>query len=151
MGAPRGLKAPRVVIDTNCVVSALLFSTGRLTWLRNAWQTSRIVPLIGETTAKELIRVLSYPKFALSEAEQETLLAEFLPYAEAVVTGPSTSAPQALRDPHDAVFFELARRAKADALVSGDKDILALRLQSRSVLILPPAEFHDWLEKSGVL
>lgn len=53
---------PRVVLDTNCVVSALLFSRGRLAWLRRAWQSGRVVPLVSRGTATKLIRVLAYPK-----------------------------------------------------------------------------------------
>ena len=32
------MTAPRVVFDTNVLVSALLFPAGRLSWLREAWQ-----------------------------------------------------------------------------------------------------------------
>jgi len=40
MTRPAGL--PRVVIDTNLVLSALVFAQGRLTPLRQAWQAQRI-------------------------------------------------------------------------------------------------------------
>lgn len=33
-----GVRPPRVVIDTNLVLSALVFAQGRLTRLRQAWQ-----------------------------------------------------------------------------------------------------------------
>lgn len=151
MGPAQGLKPPRIVLDTNCVVSALIFSRGRLAWLRDAWQSARIIPLASRATAEELITVLSYPKFALSRAEQETLLADFLLYAETVDIARSATPPRALRDPDDAVFFALARRAKADALVSGDNDVLALRGKSGSLRVLAPAEFRDWLETSGFI
>ena len=72
----------RVVLDTNVLVSALLFSTGRLAWLREAWQQGAVVPLLGRETAEELLRVLRYPKFRLSRQEREELLADLLPYCE---------------------------------------------------------------------
>ena len=75
---------PRVVLDTNTVVSALLFGSGRLAWLRLAWQAGQFIPLLGHETAAELIRVLGYPRFKLTRAEQEALLADFLPFAEVV-------------------------------------------------------------------
>ncbi|TVP81925.1 PIN domain-containing protein [Thioalkalivibrio sp.] len=49
---------PRVVLDTNCIVSALLFSRGRLAWLRHAWQSGQFCPLVSRATAEELIRAM---------------------------------------------------------------------------------------------
>ena len=37
--------APRVVLDTNVALSALLFRAGSLSWLRHAWQSEAIRPL----------------------------------------------------------------------------------------------------------
>ena len=74
----------RIVLDTNCLVSALVFSGNKLAWLRYAWQSGEIVPLVSKVTANELLRVLMYPKFKLTHEEQALLLADFLPYAETV-------------------------------------------------------------------
>ena len=54
---------PRVVLDTNCLVSALLFSKQPLAWLRHSWQNGDIIPLASKETVSELIRVLAYPKW----------------------------------------------------------------------------------------
>ena len=35
----------RLVLDTNVLVSALLFPTGAVSWLRDAWQAQAVVPL----------------------------------------------------------------------------------------------------------
>jgi len=135
---------PRVVLDTNCIVSALLFSRGRLAWMRHAWQSGQFVPLVSRATAEELIRVLAYPKFKLDPAEREALLADYLPYTETFTIG-HEPAPIGLRDPADAMFIALAQQARADVLVSGDEDILALR-ETLSVTVMEPARFHAWLE-----
>ena len=135
---------PRVVLDTNCIVSALLFAGGRLAWLRRAWLSGQFVPLVSRATAGELIRVLAYPKFKLDTAEREALLADYLPYAETFTTE-SEPAPAGLRDPADAMFIALAQQAQADVLVSGDEDILALR-DSLPLAIMPPGRFQAWLE-----
>ena len=137
---------PRVVLDTHCVVSALLFSRGRLAWLRRAWQSGRVVPLVSRGTATELIRVLAYPKFNLEPGEREALLADTLPYAETFTTG-DEPAPAGLRDPADAMFIALAQQSRADMLVSGDEDILVLR-GTLSVPVMEPARFQTWLESS---
>ena len=56
---------PRIVLDTNALVSALLFGGRSLAWLVEAWQVRRTIPLASAQTAMELIRVLGYPKFRL--------------------------------------------------------------------------------------
>ncbi|MFP7864029.1 putative toxin-antitoxin system toxin component, PIN family [Pseudomonas aeruginosa] len=56
----------RVVLDTNIVLSALIFNAGRLAWIRHAWQQQQLQPLVCRETASELLRVLAYPKFKLS-------------------------------------------------------------------------------------
>lgn len=135
----------RVVLDTNCLVSALLFG-GRLAWLRAAWQTGRLVPLLSRATTRELLRVLDYPKFALTAEEQEDLLADLLPFAETVAVPeppPPTPAP---RDPSDRPFLELALAARADALVSGDADLRSLAGRV-AVAILSPAELRVRLQR----
>ena len=78
------MSLPRVVLDTNCLVSALIFSRGRFAWLREAWQAKRFIALASRDTISELLRVLAYPKFKLSTLEQQELLADFLPYADVV-------------------------------------------------------------------
>jgi putative PIN family toxin of toxin-antitoxin system len=117
----------RVVLDTNIVLSALVFSAGRLAWIRHAWQRQRIRPLVCRDTVNELLRVLAYPKFKLSAQEQQDLLGDFLSYAE-VVTLPSPWPDlPACRDQKDQVFLVLSHVGEADALVAGNADLLAMR------------------------
>ncbi len=73
-----------VVLDTNVVLSALVFGGGQAGKLRRAWQAGAVVPLASAVTVQDLVRVLAYPKFSLSRAEQDELLADFLPYAQTV-------------------------------------------------------------------
>jgi len=117
----------RVVLDTNVVLSALLFNAGRLAWIRHAWQRQQLQPLVCKETVSELLRVLAYPKFKLTASEREELLADFLPYADVVELPAPWPALTACRDEKDQVFLVLAHAGKADALVTGDADILAMR------------------------
>jgi putative PIN family toxin of toxin-antitoxin system len=118
--------APRVVIDTNLVLSALVFAQGRLTGLRLAWREQRIQPLISKSTAAELIRVLNYPKFKLSANDRQELLADYLPYCRSVnIPNPPPQTP-ACRDEFDIPFLQLAIAGNADFLISGDQDLLCL-------------------------
>jgi uncharacterized protein len=113
-----------VVFDTTTVVSALLFTNGRLAWLRQHWRERGCVPLISRATAAELTRVLGYPKFALSASDRRELLAEYLPYCE-VIESQETCA-SVCRDANDQPFLDLAQSGRADLLISGDQDLLSL-------------------------
>ncbi|MBP9217361.1 MAG: putative toxin-antitoxin system toxin component, PIN family [Sterolibacterium sp.] len=135
----------RVVLDTNCLVSALIFSRGKFAWLREAWQAKRFIALTSRDTVSELLRVLAYPKFKLGHKEQESLLAEFLPFVETVKIETTPEGLPEIRDADDVIFLVLAAVAQADALVSGDSDIQAARNQF-DIPILTVAEFADWLQ-----
>lgn len=116
----------RVVIDTNLVLSALVFAQGRLTSLRQAWQGRRIEPLVCRATADELIRVLAYPKFRLLPEEQQELLGDYLPYCTTVAIPEPPPKTPPCRDAFDVPFLQLAIAGKAKALVTGDQDLLVL-------------------------
>ena len=131
---------PRVVLDTNVLLSALLFPSGALTALRHAWQAGDITPLMSRDTAEELIRVLAYPKFKLTVADRENLLSDILPWCEMITVPDGLPIPDC-RDPHDVKFLTLALAAKADVLVTGDKDLLDLTA-AFPVPILTAAQFN---------
>jgi uncharacterized protein len=116
----------RVVFDTNVVLSALRFQSGHLAWLRAHW-VSRVVHVLGsKATVDELIGVLAYPKFELTPAEITALLGDVLPYVEVVDVPADRHAPRC-RDAADQKFVDLAIAGRADVLVTGDKDLLALK------------------------
>jgi len=125
----------RVVFDTNVVLSALLFTHGRLSWLVGHWQGGNCVPLISRATAGELSRILAYLKFKLTTDEQLEALANFVPFCEAVDI--EKSCPILGRDAKDQAFLDLAQSGKADLLVTGDADLLALAGQTTFVIETP--------------
>lgn len=119
-------RAPRVVLDTNVVLSALLFARGDSANLRRTWLQGLCVPLVSSVTAQELIRVLTYPKFRLSADARQQLLADYLPYARSVrIPAPPSPVPDC-RDPFDLPFLHLAVAGRASVLVTGDKDLHTL-------------------------
>ncbi len=140
MVAQEEIKVPRVVIDTNVVLSALLFKSGKVSWLVPLWQFGRITPIVSKATASELIRVLKYPKFKLTPDEQTAVLSAFLPYAEVSVARGTVSVP-ACRDPGDDMFLVLAAQAHADYLVTGDADLLAVR-GFKACPVITPEQFR---------
>ena len=135
---------PRWVLDTNVVLSALIRPGGTTGRLRLAWQSQLFVPLVSRDTASELMRVLAYPKFKLTADEQHDLLADYLPWTQAVrIPDPPPKTPRC-RDPHDVPFLQLAFTAKADALITGDRDLLDLASATR-ITILTPAQAVELL------
>ena len=131
----------RVVLDTNCLVSALIFSRGNAGQLRIAWQRGDIIPLVCRETVSELIRVLGYPKFKLNREDIEGLLSDLLPWTEAVEVNLSDDVIESLRDRDDAVFIRLAQTADAAFLVSGDRHLLELRGMFPALNIVSLSEF----------
>jgi uncharacterized protein len=129
--------SPRVVFDTTTVVSALLFANGRLAWLRQHWRDGGSTPLISRVTAAELTRVLGYPKFQLSQDDRRELLADYLPYCEVIEL--TEECVSVCRDENDQPFLDLAQSGKADLLVSGDQDLLALAGQTTFLIETPEA------------
>jgi len=116
----------RVVLDTNVVVSALVFTSGRPAWVRHAWQRSEVVPVVCTATVAELLPVLAYPRLRLDERERDVLLGDFLSSVEVIeLTDPWPDVPDC-RDPADRVFLALAVATGADALITGDADLLAI-------------------------
>lgn len=123
----------------------MLFSETNLAWLRGAWQKEQIIPLVSRATVDELLRVLQYPKFKLTAEEIESLLADFLPWAEVVEVGEIPSDLPTLSDPDDLKFLALAVVAQADVLISGDKHILAAKDKLAAIPILNLSEFKQKL------
>lgn len=116
----------RVVLDTNVVLSALVFGGGLAGRTRLAWQSGAIQPLASTATVQELVRVLAYPKFRLASKDQQELLADYLPHVQTVrIPQPSPAVPKC-SDTMDLPFMHLAVTGKAQVLVSGDRDLLAV-------------------------
>ena len=94
-----------MVLDPNLALSALVFGGGRSGAVHRAWQQGRVTPLASTLTAAELLRLLSYPRFKRSTAEQKDLLADYLPWCEtAMIPAPPPATPEC-RDPFDQPFL----------------------------------------------
>ena len=127
----------RVVFDTNVVLSALLFTYGRLNWLVGHWQTGDCLPLLSRATAAELARILAYPKFHLTAIEQLEALSEYIPYCSEVEV--VNMCPVLCRDSKDQPLLDLAQSGKADLLITGDTDLLTLAGQTAFLIETPEA------------
>lgn len=132
--------ALRVVIDTNVLISCLLFK-GRVSFLRELWVKNKIKPLLSKETFDEFHRVLHYSKFSLSPQEIRSVISnEILPYFDVVETEETLNSASC-RDPQDDKFLAVAKIGSASHLITGDQDLLELE-KFGSTQILTPRDFY---------
>ena len=128
----------RVVLDTNVLISALLFRGG-LSKIVGLWQKGKIIPVISKETFGELLTVLEYPKFSLTQEEMDLIIKyEILPYFEIVEVVKEVKGIS--RDPEDDKFISCAISGSTDYIVSGDKDLFDLK-QYKSIKIIKASDF----------
>jgi putative PIN family toxin of toxin-antitoxin system len=134
----------RIVLDTNVLVSALLFS-GKLGQIVAHWKEGMFVPVFSRDTFDEFRRVLAYQKFSLTVQEIQALVEdEVLPYCE--VADIHQDICGECKDPADDKFLSCAVAAGADCIVSGDKDLLDLG-RFRDIPIITAAAFLKQINK----
>jgi putative PIN family toxin of toxin-antitoxin system len=128
----------RVVLDTNTLISALLFS-GTASRLVSLWQSGEISVLLSRAILQEYLRTLAYPKFRLTDQEIRELIEEdLLPFVETVEVKKSLKV--ITRDPEDNKFLECAVAGRVSYIVSGDSDLLELGSYS-GIRIISVGEF----------
>ena len=128
----------KVVIDTNVIVSALLFG-GKPGELIPLWENGSVAPIVSREIIDEYVRVLAYPKFELTEKEIRYLVyQQLLPYSHVVKTYTGQVIVQ--KYPSDDKFIRCALAGNAKVIVSGDIHLLALKVY-QDIRILSPAQF----------
>ena len=136
----------RAVVDTNILVRALIKPHGTVGPVLLRLRHGDYTLLCAQSLLEELVDVLNRPrirhKYVLTEEDIETVVGLVLLRGEAVVPEQRNSA---CRDPKDDKFLEVAVAGKADVIVSGDKDLLALH-PFAGIPILPPADFLRMLD-----
>jgi putative PIN family toxin of toxin-antitoxin system len=129
----------RVVLDTNVVLSGLLFpgSVPSLALLKAQAATV----LASDATLLELLEVMSRDRFDryVDRDLRQRLVAEF---ANACETVQIVAPVHVCRDSKDDKFLEVAVDGRADLIVTGDRDLLDL-LPFRGIAILTPAEYLE--------
>ena len=137
---------PRVVFDTNLLVSYLLVHRPPIAALIDEHLAQEHFILItAPVLLEELARVLRYPRLQryYDAATRDRFVALIAALSE-VVDLPE-DIPAISRDPDDDWVIACAVVGRADAIVSGDKDLLALERVGR-IPILTAAEFLEQLQ-----
>jgi uncharacterized protein len=135
------LRRMRLVLDTQVWLDWLVFDEPTLAGLRAAVAEGRAEVVIDSACRAELERVLAYPlgrsvDVAACLEQCEEVLIRIDPVA-------SVGALPVCRDPDDQKFLTLAAAARADCLVTRDRELLRLarRCEPRFA-ILPPGAFR---------
>ena len=127
----------KVVLDTNVLVSALLFKK-ETSKIVDLWKSRKIIPVVSMETFDEFRKVLEYPRFALSKDELHIIIyKEVLPFFEVIEIKKAVKG--GCKDPDDDKFLSCALSAKAKFIVSGDKDLHRLQIY-KSVRIINPSD-----------
>lgn len=132
------MKSVRAVLDTNVIISALLFG-GVPKKVLSLVLTGHIDWLISPFLIKEFGGVLRL-KFPDREKEILRTLDEFSNFWELIETPVVPRVSVVLADPDDDHLIECALEGAADCIVSGDKQLLAIQ-KYRGVIILNSAQF----------
>lgn len=114
----------RYVLDTNVIVSALLAENGKPAWVfQYALRHGKI--LLSHDALSELEEVLGREKFRkyISLKRCQEFIVAFAKLAERVEVIENITE---CADPKDNKFLELAVSGKADFIITGDADLLAM-------------------------
>ena len=127
----------RVVLDTNVLVSGLAYPGSVPGRIVAAWRQGGLEVALSRYILDELVRVLPrLPRICMTSAEIRDLADSFMFLAD--IVEPEGAQDANLRDPADQPVLLTLLAAKADYLVTGDKDLLALASQYP---IFTPSEF----------
>lgn len=115
----------KVIFDCNIWVS--LFITKQIDLLKQFLTSPEVVFLTSQELEDEIRTVLSRKKFQkyIDERAVEVFIHRISRYSEKIdISGKCADVD--IRDPKDVYLVTLSEEAKADYLVSGDKDLLVL-------------------------
>ncbi len=131
------LALERIVIDTNVVVSSLFFPNS--TPGQALCKAQKQIVLASEATLQELIVVTQRPQWDryVDRNLRDRLVAEFIGNCKMV---PVFTKIRECRHQKDDKFLDLAVDGRADLILTGDKDLLALH-PFRGLPILTPADY----------
>jgi putative PIN family toxin of toxin-antitoxin system len=131
----------RVVIDTGILISALIRPQGATAPVLAHLRAGKFTVIYVEALLVELINVAARPKIRVKYGvtNEDVLALLNLIRLRGAAAIPRRTI-QACRDPKDDKFLEAAVAGKADAIVSGDGDLIDLH-PFEGIEILSPADF----------
>jgi len=131
----------RVVLDTNILVSAFLFG-GKPRDILFEVLSGNTVGITSQILLAELIDVIT-KKFKIGEADVKLIESQIRD--KFIFVFPKRTI-NILEDDPDNRVLEAAAEGNCDFIITGDKDLLNLKILG-GILILKPLEFLDFLAK----
>lgn len=132
----------RLVLDTNVLISALLFGGNPQTVLEKM-----IMGQVGLVLSRDILNefegVLCGKKFGFPPEIARSIVRELEAIGE--VVAPTRKIAIVKADPYDNLILECAVEAKVDYVVSGDNHLIELK-RFEGIPILSPAQFLKVLE-----
>ena len=131
------MKPPKVVFDTNIFISAILFGGNPLRCLEMSWE-GKIIVVTSKAILLELAEKMN-KKFDWEEEEVRDLIEGITKFAE--IVEPKEKIDLIKKDPADNRVLEVARKAKADFIISGDKRHILPLKRFEGTKIISAADF----------
>jgi uncharacterized protein len=126
----------KVVVDTNVTIAAFISHGACCELFAHLLRSHTLIS--GQFLVHELNSVLT-DKFRYSRAEIEDVARLFMANSIILKEVPALPQPEC-RDPDDDNVLAIALAAKADCIITGDKDLLVIGRYSE-IPILAPADF----------
>jgi putative PIN family toxin of toxin-antitoxin system len=131
------MKRDRVVLDTNVLISAVLFN-GPPRAILDLVIGGSLYCSLSLAILDELRDVLERPKFRFSPEQAFQVIEEL--HAVCDIVNPAIRVNVVTADPNDNIILECALESKADIIVSGDQHLLAV-IEFRGIRIVSPADY----------
>ena len=130
----------RVVLDTNILISGIIFPGGPPGKIIEKWINGDFTVILSPTVLEEYFAVLLRPKFRRLGTSQElyNLLSGLTELENTIMVYPQTTVDVIKEDPADNKFLDCALDGKADIILSGDHHLLNLEV-FRGVRIISPS------------
>lgn len=136
---------PRLVLDSNVFISALVF-VGKPREILDLAVKGLVELAVSVDILDEIEGGLGGKKFQYPKRIVHALMREIEDLADFVE--PKAKIEAVLEDPADNRVLECAVESGADVIVSGDSHLLELRTFAR-IKIMNPDEFLRWFRKNG--
>ena len=126
----------KVVVDTNVLIAAFLQSGSSKAVLEIAFEHSNCI--LSEYILSEFTEKLLSPKFSFPKKLVEAFVDYLTSHSQVENEDPTHKV--SFSDPDDVAILKLCLTAKADYLITGDKELLSLA-KIGDTKIVSPAEF----------
>ena len=142
---------PKVVLDTNILISSLISKKSSPYLLYRGWRRKQFTLITSEEQLQELKQVLQYPKLRkfIKQDEAIILITALQDFAVTVADLPEVNYS---KDSDDNLIIATAIAGKADLIVTGDKgDLLTLEtVENISIVTASNAVSIIGIEKTDI-